>query len=61
LGVARKLGTAAGRIAIVNGEPAVVLTQGGAMLGVLALDVAGEKIRGVYYVANPDKLVGPGF
>jgi RNA polymerase sigma-70 factor (ECF subfamily) len=56
LGVSRKLGTATGRIATVNGEPAVVLSQDGRTLGVLTLDLAGEKIRGVYYVANPDKL-----
>jgi RNA polymerase sigma-70 factor (TIGR02957 family) len=41
----------------VNGQPgAQVRDEHGRVLSVLALDIAGEHIRGVYNVVNPDKL-----
>jgi RNA polymerase sigma-70 factor (ECF subfamily) len=58
LGVSAKFMTnAKGEIGEVNGEPALLLLLPDAMLGVLTVDLAeDEKIRGIYYVANPDKL-----
>jgi RNA polymerase sigma-70 factor (ECF subfamily) len=58
LGVSSKLVTGAqGEITEVNGEPALVLRLPGSLLGVLTLDLDGDaRIRGIYYVANPDKL-----
>jgi RNA polymerase sigma-70 factor (TIGR02957 family) len=46
----------------VNGEPGLVATDGeGRLAGVIAFAIAGEEIRGVYSVVNPDKLsrLGP--
>jgi RNA polymerase sigma-70 factor (ECF subfamily) len=61
LGVSAKFMTdVKSEIREVNGEPALVLRLPEAMLGVLTLDLDGdERIRGIYYVANPDKLSTP--
>ncbi len=58
LGVSAKFVTGAqGEISEVNGEPALVLRLPDALLGVLTLDLDSDgRIRGIYYVANPDKL-----
>ncbi|AZM58503.1 MULTISPECIES: sigma-70 family RNA polymerase sigma factor [unclassified Streptomyces] len=42
----------------VNGDDAAVLFQGGSPFAVMVLDLTpdGERVRGVYVVANPDKL-----
>jgi RNA polymerase sigma-70 factor (TIGR02957 family) len=41
----------------VNGAPAVLGTSAGTLLGVLVLDVSGDRITAVRSVVNPDKLV----
>jgi RNA polymerase sigma-70 factor (ECF subfamily) len=56
-----KLGTdqapAALRLADVNGQPGVVGTDAeGRVVGVLTLEVDGERVRSVWAVVNPDKL-----
>ena len=55
-----KLGARAGgavRPARVNGQPgAVVLDAEGMIIGVMALDVAGDHVAGISSVVNPDKL-----
>ena len=64
LGLARR-GAAVGvgmRPAEINGHPGV-LTSGpdGRLLGVLAVDISGGRVRTVYSIVNPDKLrhLGP--
>ena len=44
------------RPAVVNGRAGFVGYLGGAPFNVVALDVADEKIQGIYAVVNPDKL-----
>jgi RNA polymerase sigma-70 factor (TIGR02957 family) len=55
-----KLGARAGgavRPARVNGQPgAVLLDAEGNVIGVMALDVAGDHVAGISSVVNPDKL-----
>jgi RNA polymerase sigma-70 factor (TIGR02957 family) len=46
----------------VNGQPgALILDEDGRLLSVMALDVADERVQGVTFVVNPDKLrhLGP--
>lgn len=43
-------------IADVNGEPGLVVRDGGRPTAVMAFDAAGGKIASVYAVINPDKL-----
>jgi RNA polymerase sigma-70 factor (ECF subfamily) len=43
-------------IAEINGRPAVVIRAGGRTVSVVAIEVAGQQIRAVRVVANPDKL-----
>jgi hypothetical protein len=40
----------------VNGQPGLVAEQGGRVLTVFAFDVAGDRIRRIWAVRNPDKL-----
>ncbi|WP_338019504.1 hypothetical protein [Saccharothrix deserti] len=40
----------------VNGEPAVLASAGGSVLGVLAPEIADGRIRAVRIIANPGKL-----
>jgi RNA polymerase sigma-70 factor (ECF subfamily) len=50
------------RAAIVNGQPgAVVVDRAGGPVTVVALEIAGGAVAGIYSVANPDKLrhLGP--
>jgi RNA polymerase sigma-70 factor (ECF subfamily) len=44
------------RIAWINGEPAVVTSDGGEAILVLAVETDGERILACYNVLNPDKL-----
>jgi len=60
LGLMRKWPSdlSAGYFATINGEPGFVFTQEGSMASVLTLDLdEDERIRAVYFVANPDKLL----
>ena len=40
----------------VNGQPGLVLRQDGVVVTVLAFDVAGDRIRRIWVVRNPEKL-----
>nr|WP_158890274.1 RNA polymerase sigma factor SigJ [Amycolatopsis anabasis] len=40
----------------VNGQPGLVVRQGGVTVTVLAFDVAGDRIRHIWAVRNPEKL-----
>lgn len=41
----------------VNGEPGALLLDGeGAVIGVMALEIAGGEVRGINSIVNPDKL-----
>lgn len=40
----------------VNGDPAIALFDGDKLFGVVAFDFAGDRIREVYSIVNPDKL-----
>ena len=40
----------------VNGQPGLVAQQGGLIVTVFAFDVAGDRIRHIWVVRNPDKL-----
>ena len=42
---------------ILNGQPAAVLVDGGAVVGAIVLDIMEGRIVGVRVVTNPDKLV----
>ena len=47
----------AARIADVNGEPGAVFTFDGVTSAVVTIDVgADHKIRGIFWVVNPEKL-----
>ncbi len=49
--------TISARVAEVNGEPGMVFSVDGAITAVVTIDVGeDEKIRGVYWVVNPEKL-----
>jgi RNA polymerase sigma-70 factor (TIGR02957 family) len=53
---ARRAGTSV-RIAEVNGQPGLLLLDpGGALIGVIALDIADDSIQSVRSIVNPDKL-----
>ncbi len=41
---------------VVNGRPGLLARRGGAVVTVLAFDVAGESIRRIWAVRNPEKL-----
>jgi RNA polymerase sigma-70 factor (TIGR02957 family) len=52
----RSAGATAG-LAEVNGQPGVVLRDaGGAVFGVMALEIVGGRIRAVHSIVNPEKL-----
>jgi hypothetical protein len=40
----------------VNGQPGLVAEQGGATVTVFAFDIAGDRIRHIWAVRNPEKL-----
>ncbi len=59
VGLARKGGAAAvPELRELNGLPALVLREGGAVTTAILLDVDDGQIRAVYFVRNPDKLIG---
>ncbi|MEU7022518.1 RNA polymerase sigma-70 factor [Streptomyces sp. NPDC046203] len=41
---------------LVNGAPGLIITVGGEVEGVLACHVEGDRIAGLYFVRNPEKL-----
>ena len=41
---------------IVNGRPGALVTIGGRVDRTLAFELAGERVRAIYLVRNPDKL-----
>jgi RNA polymerase sigma-70 factor (ECF subfamily) len=47
---------AQGGIAEVNGQPAIVGYLNGQPMGVILLDIDGDRVRHIYTVLNPDKL-----
>jgi RNA polymerase sigma-70 factor, ECF subfamily len=40
----------------INGEPGIVSYLDGKPFSVVTLDIAGEQVRGIYVLTNPDKL-----
>ncbi|WP_222722399.1 hypothetical protein [Actinomadura alba] len=40
----------------VNGQPGLAAQQDGATVVVMAFDVAGDKIKHIWAILNPDKL-----
>ncbi|HSP14080.1 MAG TPA: RNA polymerase sigma-70 factor [Thermoanaerobaculia bacterium] len=44
------------RIAEVNGQPGIVNYVDGRANSIVMIDVAGDRIRAIYFVSNPDKL-----
>ena len=57
LGVLEKVpGTLRTSPATVNGQPGFIFATEYALGGVLALDIVEQRIRGIRFVANPDKL-----
>ena len=56
VGVTAKNGLATVEPAYVNGSPALRLHLDGQLDGVLALRIEGDRVTGLYYVRNPDKL-----
>ena len=52
----RATGTVAFLERTVNGQPGLVLRQDGVVVTVLAFDVAGDRIRRIWVVRNPEKL-----
>ena len=40
----------------VNGQPGLVLRQEGEVVGIICVDVVGDRISDVWVVLNPDKL-----
>jgi RNA polymerase sigma-70 factor, ECF subfamily len=56
LGNARKMGYDDAWIEEVNGQPAIVATRQGVLLGILTLEVHEDRIQRLYAIANPDKL-----
>jgi RNA polymerase sigma-70 factor (ECF subfamily) len=56
LGNAGKLNYDDARIEEVNGQPAIVATRQGVILGILFLEVHADRVQRLYAIANPDKL-----
>ena len=40
----------------VNGQPGLVVQRQGAIVAVMAVDIAGDRIRHIWTIRNPDKL-----
>ena len=55
-GLAKHAAAFSSDMAVVNGNPALMLRVNGELDGVLAVRVEGDRIIGLYYVRNPDKL-----
>jgi RNA polymerase sigma-70 factor (ECF subfamily) len=59
IGLARKGGAHATiELRELNGRPALVVREGGAIVTAMTIEVCGGRIAVVYFVRNPDKLVG---
>ncbi|HEU4628781.1 MAG TPA: RNA polymerase sigma factor SigJ [Gemmatimonadaceae bacterium] len=57
LGVARKLGpNVTHRLGHVNGRPALLTLEDGAVVSVTTFDIDGDRLRAIYSVRNPAKL-----
>jgi RNA polymerase sigma-70 factor (ECF subfamily) len=56
VGVRKKFGRSDVAIRLVNGGWSLIAVVDGAPIRVVSIDVEGERIVGVYVVANPDKL-----
>lgn len=56
VGVRKKFGPSDVATRFVNGRLALIALRDGAPIRVVSIDVEGERIVGVYVVANPDKL-----
>jgi RNA polymerase sigma-70 factor (ECF subfamily) len=41
---------------VVNGQPGLVVQHDGVIVTVMAIDVAGDRIRNIWSVRNPEKL-----
>jgi RNA polymerase sigma-70 factor (ECF subfamily) len=52
----RVIGTATFLERTVNGQPGLVIEQDGVVVSVFAFDVAGDRIRRIWVVRNPEKL-----
>ncbi|WP_199041542.1 RNA polymerase sigma-70 factor [Glycomyces salinus] len=48
--------TVTAELTVVNGGPALAVHLDGELDGVMALRIEGERVTGVYYVRNPEKL-----
>ena len=57
VGVRRKFGTGQFAMQTINGRPALIAFDDGALKRVVSIDVARDRIGGVYVVANPEKLL----
>ncbi|WP_067185144.1 RNA polymerase sigma-70 factor [Microtetraspora niveoalba] len=55
-GLGKVEGTLTGEPTVVNGNPALLVRLDGEIDGVLAVRVEDDRITGLYYVRNPDKL-----
>jgi hypothetical protein len=55
-----EIANAAGNVSFlertVNGQPSLVARQGGVVVTVLAFEIAGDRIRNIWVVRNPEKL-----
>lgn len=56
--VAKAPGVLTVRQTEVNGQPGFITALDGQLANVLTLDIAGDRIRGIHIVVNPDKLRG---
>lgn len=55
-GVTKRRVTLSARVAQINGSPALLLFADGELDGALAVRLDGERVTGLYYVRNPEKL-----
>ena len=55
-GYGRSDGGLTGEPTVINGNPALALRVGGELDGVLAIRVDEQRVTGLYYVRNPEKL-----
>jgi RNA polymerase sigma-70 factor (ECF subfamily) len=59
-GLGKVGGTLTGAPTVVNGNPALVIHLDGELDGIIAVQVEGGRISGLYYVRNPEKLTRVG-
>lgn len=59
LGLHRRFGSdQTEEMVLVNSEPGVLVRHYGERAGIVAFQCSGNKITGIYWIANPDKLIG---